>query len=164
MKRVMKTGRVLCVSVLVGGLGAGGCGSTTTTGGGTGGAAESGGSAEGAESGPISATGCSGATPVELTVLNVASWCTISIAGRPASTDATIKMCVADGTVDLSAMPSGSAFVIGTAPWMGTATDNIDGGTASATLMTKGPSTCVAVCCPIANGGGGCPATNPCRS
>jgi hypothetical protein len=40
--------------------------------------------------------------------------------------------------VDLSAMASGSAFVIGTAPWMGTATDTIDGGTASATVMTKG--------------------------
>jgi hypothetical protein len=148
MKRITVRGWVAVASVAAVAV-FGGCSSSSYSDAGTGGSGGSGSS-------------CGGATPVELTVMNFESWCSVSIAGGTASTDATVTQCVAAGIVDLSATAASSTFEVGKAPWMGTATDTVSGGTASATVDAKAPSTCVAVCCPFVTGGTPCPTTNPC--
>jgi|GEM_PF-2001532 hypothetical protein len=116
--------------------------------------------------------GCSGTTPVSLTVKNFSSWCSVSVAGAAASSAATQTMCVAAGAVDLSATAN-ATFVLGPTPWHDTAGDTGSGdpGTVtgsgqaaqSATTVTvSGASACVSVCCPGATGTPACPTTSQC--
>jgi hypothetical protein len=118
------------------------------------------------------AGGCSGTTPVSLTVENFLSWCSVSVAGAAASSAATQTMCVAAGAVDLSATAN-ATFVLGTTPWHDTAGDTGSGdpGTvtgsgqaaqSATTVSVSGASGCVWVCCPGANGTPACPTTNQC--
>jgi hypothetical protein len=134
---------------------------------------KSGGSASGSVSASNS-NGCGGATPVSLTVLNFEAWCSVAVAGGSASLAAEQTVCVAAGTVDLSASAASSAFELGAAPWRGTSGDNGSGdpgtvtgtGTSaenSTTVVVTTGSVCVAVCCPFSSPAGtGCPTTNPC--
>jgi len=126
-------------------------------------------------SGTSSGTGgCAGTTPVSLTVKNFVSWCSVSVAGAPASSAATQTMCVAAGAVDLSATAN-ATFVLGPTPWHDTSGDTGSGdpgmvtgsgqASKSATTVTvSGPSACVWVCCPGATGTPACPTTNQCSN
>jgi hypothetical protein len=118
------------------------------------------------------AGGCTGATPVSLTVDNFRMWCSVSVAGGAASSAPTQTMCVAAGTVNLSATAN-ATFVLGPTPWHGTTGDTglgdpgmVTGSgqtTQSATTVTvSGASACVSVCCPGATGTPACPTTNQC--
>jgi hypothetical protein len=109
---------------------------------------------------------CSGDTPVELTVLNYLSWCDVTVAGGASSSAATIKTCVADGTVTLTQKAESSAFQLG--DWYGVSGDTgkgtpgtVAGSTSTATISVSGSSACVSVCCPF-TGGSGCPGKNEC--
>jgi hypothetical protein len=112
---------------------------------------------------------CSGATPVSLSVKNYEAWCSVSVAGGTASSAAEQTVCVASGSVALTATALAS-FQLG--DWHGTSGDtgNGDPGTvtgsgpsaqSAATVMTSGSSACVWVCCPF-TGGAGCPPGNQC--
>ncbi len=114
---------------------------------------------------------CSGATPVALTVKNYLSWCSVSVAGQPASTAGEQTLCVAPGAVPLSAMAL-TGFELGPAPWHDTTGDHGSGdpgmvmgsgqSASNATTVTAaGSASCAWVCCPFANGSG-CPTTNQC--
>ena len=115
---------------------------------------------------------CGAATPVSLTVKNFLKWCSVSVAGVTASSEAAQTTCVAAGTVALSATAN-TGFELGTMPWQHTSGDHGSGdpgtvtGTgqsaASATTVTvSGSSACVSVCCPGVNGSAACPTTNQC--
>ncbi|MEZ4234256.1 MAG: hypothetical protein R3B89_34090 [Polyangiaceae bacterium] len=118
-----------------------------------------------------SSTACSGSTPVALTVKNYLKWCSVSVAGESASTDAEQTVCVPEGAVNLSATAL-SGFILGSAPWHNTDGDSGSGeqGTLSgsganqssaAVVTVSGSSDCVWICCPFANGSG-CPTTDQC--
>jgi len=104
---------------------------------------------------------------VALTVLNYLDWCSVSVNGGSGSTAASQTVCVADGTVDLTAKPASAAFQI-PSDWYGTSGDTGSGdpgtdtggaeGTSAATVTATGTKMCVSVCCPFV-GGTGCPAT-----
>jgi hypothetical protein len=94
-------------------------------------------------------------------VKNYLSWCSVSVAGHAASTDAAQTVCVAAGAVTLTATPASATFEIGTAPWHGTAGDTGSGdpGTISGMMSTimvtaSGASKCVWACCPFTSGTG----------
>ena len=119
----------------------------------------------------LDAAGETGGNTVTLTVKNVLNWCSITINGGAASTDAVITAQVPRGTTTLVATPASSAFEIGPAPWFGI--DENDGGlaagvdngsgateTSTATVTITGDH-CVSVCCPFTNGSG-CPTTTTC--
>jgi hypothetical protein len=112
-----------------------------------------------------SSGGC-GAGMVQMTVLNQLAWCSVSIAGGTASTDATVTACVPDGTVTLTAQPENSTFELG--DWYGVDGDTgsgspgmVSGTTSTATITVSGTSQCVSVCCPFTSGMG-CPGMNTC--
>jgi hypothetical protein len=115
---------------------------------------------------------CSGATPVSLTLKNFLMWCSVSVAGGTASSAADQTMCVAAGTVALSATAN-TGFELGAMPWQHTSGDhgsgdpgNVTGTGQSAasatTVSVSGSSACVSVCCPGVNGTAACPTTNQC--
>ena len=135
-------------------------------------AACGGGSSGGTSSSSGSSGTCSGSTPVSLTLENFLTWCSVSVAGGAASSAATQTMCVAAGTVNLSATAN-PTFELGPAPWRGTSGDHGSGdpGTvtgsgqsaqSATTVAVSGSSACVAVCCPGVNGTALCPTTNQC--
>ncbi len=143
-------------------------GSTTSAMGGSGGSTTSatGGSATGAGG---SSTGCSGSTPVTLTVLNFDAWCSVAVGTGTASPAASQTVCVADGSVTLTATPN-AGFILGdwygidgntTTGQAGTVTGS--GATAQTTITTtvSGSSACVSICCPFTNGTG-CAAMDMC--
>lgn len=139
----------------------------SSSGGSSSGASSSGGSSSSSsgagDSGGEASTdsgGCSGATPVALTVKNYLSWCTVTVAGHALATiPADQTVCVASGSVSLSATAN-TGFVLG--PWHGTSGDHDAGDSASSTTVTpSGSSACVWICCPFTNGTG-CPTTNQC--
>lgn len=117
-------------------------------------------------------SGCSGATPVALTVKNYRTWCSVSVAGMASSPAASQTVCVASGaTVSLSASAL-TGFILGPAPWHDTSGDHdagdpgtfVDAGaasTSSTTITVSGSSACVWVCCPFPSGTG-CNAANQC--
>lgn len=144
--------------------------SDSGTAGGDGGAAGSSSGSSSDSGGPDG--GCSGATPVSLTVKNFLMWCSVSVAGGAASSAPVQTMCVAAGTVNLSASANAS-FELGAAPWHGTSGDHGSGdpGTvtgsgqsaqSATTVSVSGTSACVAVCCPGVNGTAACPTANQC--
>lgn len=152
--------------------GAGGEGGSGASGGsgGEGGGGASGGSGgegtggEGTGGGPVV---CGGATPVKYTVKNYLSWCSVSVEGAAASTDAEQVFCVAEMEkmdLTLTALPG---FQAGIAPFHGTDYDfgmgdtGGVGATRATTDLVIGPEACAWVCCEFA-GGGGCPATDQC--
>ena len=90
------------------------------------------------------------------------SWCSVSVNGGAASTDATQTLTVASGTmVPLSATPASSVFVWGY--WVGT--DGHTGAshdTAQAATVTMDKSKVVQACCPFASDPSTpCPAPTP---
>ena len=110
---------------------------------------------------------CTGATPVELTVINTLVWCSVSIAGGAASPAAQQTVCVAPGVVDLSASPL-PGFELGPTPWHGTSGDHgagdpgmVMGDVDSTTVDVTHGLACVWVCCPFTDGTG-CPTTPQC--
>jgi hypothetical protein len=116
--------------------------------------------------------GCSGSTPVSLTVKNFLSWCSVSVAGAAVSSAATQTMCVAAGPVDLSATAN-ATFILGPAPWHdtssdpgagdpGTVTGSGQAAQSATTVSVSGTSACVWVCCPGASGTPACPTANQC--
>jgi hypothetical protein len=115
-----------------------------------------------ADSGPV---GCSGATPVSLTIVNVSGWCTVTVNGAPLVSD---SVCVAAGPVALAATANAS-FQLGATPWHDTVNDTGTGdpgmrtGTgqsmvATTTYNAQGTKGCAWVCCESAPTGGDCPA------
>jgi hypothetical protein len=127
---------------------------------------------EGATGTPIDAATDGGGTAT-LTVLNYKSWCSVTINGGAASTDATVTASVVSGsTATMVATPASSKFVIGKDPWFGV-TQN-DGGAAPGTDHGSGTTEtstatvvatenrCVSVCCGDAPNGTNCPTMNPC--
>jgi hypothetical protein len=128
-----------------------------TTDGSSSGDAATDGSSSGTEA-AASDSGCSGTTPIELSIYNFKAWCNVSVAGTAITTPGlgtTEKqtVCVAAGT-DLSATAV-TGFEIGTPPLpflSGADTVTDDGTTAKTTLKTG--STCVFICCPFAAGTG----------
>ncbi len=116
---------------------------------------------------------CSGSTPAALTVKNYLDWCAVSIEGAAPSSAATQTVCVADGTVALSASAL-TGFELGPDPWHRTAGDTGAGdpgtvtgtgqtATSSTTVNVTGSSACVWVCCPFPDGTG-CPTADPCAA
>jgi hypothetical protein len=110
---------------------------------------------------------CSGATPVALTVKNYLSWCSVSVAGHAASSAGAQTVCVAAGTIALSATAL-AGFELGPAPWHHTDGDSgagdagtVTSGTSAASVTASGASTCAWICCPFV-GGTGCPTTDQC--
>lgn len=137
----------------------GGAGGGTAAGGGGGGA---GGGAGGGTGGGAADGGCT-----HLTVKNYLSWCDVSVGAAAASSAASTTVCVAPGTVALSAAPL-AGFQLGSTPWHHTNGDTgsgeagtVSGGHSSAAVTVGGTSVCVWVCCEF-TGGGGCPATDQC--
>ena len=107
-----------------------------------------------------------------LTVKNFESWCSISVNGGTASSDATQTVDVMPGSITLVARPASASFELGPTPWHDTAGDSGTGdpgtqvGTGtnatSGTTVTVGTSAkCVWACCPFTNGTG-CPTTDQC--
>lgn len=114
---------------------------------------------------------CGGATPAAVTVANFLDWCSVSVAGHPASTAGAQTVCVASGPVALSATAL-PGFVLGPAPWHhtdgdhgagdpGTVTGTGQSAISAATLTVSGSSACAWVCCPFADGTG-CPTADQC--
>jgi len=111
---------------------------------------------------------------VTLTVLNYKSWCSVTINGGAASTNAMLTASVTSGsTATIVAMPASSKFVIGTDPWFGVTQNNggaapgTDHGTgttetSTATVVATGAN-CVSVCCGDAPKGTNCPTATPCQ-
>jgi len=110
----------------------------------------------GSSGGSAGTPACSGSTPVALTVKNILSWCSVSVAGMASSTSPSTTDCVAAGPIALSATAR-TGFELGSAPWHDTDGDHGAGdpGTvtgsgqsaASATTLTVGGSTgCAWVC------------------
>jgi hypothetical protein len=118
-------------------------------------------------------SGCSGATPVALTVKNYLSWCSVTVAGGAATAAASQTVCVAAGNVNVSAVAL-TGFELGPTPWHDTVGDHDGSGdpgtvtgtgqAASSTAMADatGASACVWACCPFANGTGCTNLTNQC--
>jgi hypothetical protein len=113
--------------------------------------------------------GCGSATPVALTVKNYLSWCAVTVGtGAPVQTDSQ-TVCVADGTVALSATPL-PGFQLGVIPWHDTAGDTgsgdpgtVSGGASTTTVVVSGAGTkCAWVCCDFADGTIGCPTADQC--
>jgi len=114
-------------------------------------------------------SGCTGSV---LTVKNYDSWCSVSVAGGPASSASLQTLCV-NTAADLAATAASAAFQLGTAPWHHTTGDTgsgelgtVTGSGASAKSSTSaaiiaGAPKCVWVCCEFA-GGGGCPTIDQC--
>jgi hypothetical protein len=101
--------------------------------------------------------GCPG-SQVSLTVKNVESWCTFAINGGKESAAASDTLCIAPGTVTLSATPK-PGFELGPEPWHDI--DSLNGGTA--TVVVSSGSKCVWVCCPGSGAGGApCPESDQC--
>jgi hypothetical protein len=153
--------------------GAAGGGGTATGGaagaGATGGAAGAGGG--GGAAGAGGGGGCGGATPIALTVKNYLNWCSVSVAGGTAVSDAAQTVCVAAGAIDLEATAL-TGFKLGTTPWHDT--DGDTGSGEQGTLSGSGQSqksaakktvssgaACAWVCCEF-TAGGGCPTTDQC--
>jgi hypothetical protein len=112
--------------------------------------------------------GCTGSTPVTLTVLNVLVWCSVSIEGAAPSSAAAQTVCVAPGIVSLAASPL-PGFELGPAPWYDTSGDlgsgdpgTVVGDVDSTTVMVTSGSACVWVCCPFPDGTG-CPTADQCH-
>jgi hypothetical protein len=128
-----------------------------------------------ADAGPADAggaTACGVYTPVQLTVMNYLSWCSVSVNGGTPSTAPVTTTCVGTGTTTLDATAL-SGFVLG--DWFGTSGDTGSGdpgtvtGTGAsaqsqATVSASGDSACVSVCCPGVNGSAPCPTTNQCAT
>jgi hypothetical protein len=107
-----------------------------------------------------------------LTIKNFESWCSLTAAGNPASSNAVQLVMVNPGTItlDATALPG---FELGPAPWHQTDGDTGSGdpGMVSGTGQSASSSTtvkvgdggaCVSVCCPFSPSGTGCPTTNQC--
>jgi hypothetical protein len=120
--------------------------------------------------GGTSDAGCSGATPIHLTIYNYKAWCNVSVNGN-AITTPTLgttrpqSMCVADG-VGIGATANGAAFEIGTPPLpfiSGVTTASITDVGMMAKASLAPAATCVFICCPFSPGGTGCTGlVNPC--
>jgi hypothetical protein len=110
--------------------------------------------------------GCSGATPVSLTVKNYLSWCSVSVDGGAESSAGVQTVCVADGMIKVDAK-AGAGFILGKTPWhdtvgdMGSGDPGVVTGMTSEALVKTPDHTCVWVCCPFPDGTG-CPATDQC--
>jgi hypothetical protein len=115
----------------------------------------------------VGEAGCTGSTPVALTVLNVLVWCSVSVEGGASSAAAQQTVCVAPGVVSLAAT-SLPGFELGPAPWHDTSGDlgsgdpgTLVGDVDSTTVSVTSGSACVWVCCPFTDGTG-CPITDQC--
>lgn len=124
---------------------------------------------------PATGAGAAAAT-TQLTVMNFLSWCSVSINGGAASTEATVSGTVNQGSMaTIVVTPASADFQIGAEPWFGTdennggaaaGTDNGSGVTETSTAtVTIGANAtqCVSVCCQLpGNAPTPCPTTNPC--
>ena len=90
-------------------------------------------------------------TSVKLTVQNYLAWCSVSVQGGSASTNATQTVNVPAGTVvNLTGDKANATFVWGY--WFGTAGDTSAAhDTKKATTVTVTKDTVVQACCPFAN-------------
>ena len=107
-----------------------------------------------------------------LRVKNYLAWCSVTVAGHPASSAAVQDVTITPGTINVSAVAL-AGFQLGTKPWHDTAGDTTGTGeqgtvtgtgqaASSATTVVVGASgKCVWVCCEF-TGGGGCPTTDQC--
>jgi hypothetical protein len=107
--------------------------------------------------------------PPELTVMNYATWCSVTVNGGAASIAPSQTMVIsADATITLTATRKNSTFEVSGNMWHHTDGDAgggetgvvVGGTTGTSTAMvtvTAGTSKCVWVCCPFA-GGTGCTA------
>lgn len=144
MRRVMGASAFLPVVIAV----LSSCGATVE-----GGAGGSGGSAG------SNNNGCTGGE-VSLTVKNIETWCSFEINGANESSAASETVCVAPGTVKLSAKPH-PGFELGPAPWHDI--NQLNGGTATVILPAGTSTKCVWVCCPGEGAGGApCPESDQC--
>jgi hypothetical protein len=109
---------------------------------------------------------------IQLTVKNFLAWCSVSIAGGPASAAAVQTACVAANSPVTLAAVALPFFQLGATPWHdtdgdtgagdpGTRTGSGQDETATTTETTGTGDTCVWVCCEFV-GGGGCPSTDQC--
>jgi hypothetical protein len=101
-------------------------------------------------------------------VKNFDDWCHVSVNGTALTTATTQTVCVAAGTVTLSATPANASFELGPTPWHDTAGDTgagdpgtVANGADSTTVVVSGAK-CVWVCCPFSGSGTGCPTTDQC--
>ena len=115
-----------------------------------------------------------GAGAATLTVMNFLSWCSVTVNGGAASTEANVTASVSTGsTATIVATPASASFQIGADPWFGVTenggaaaagTDMGSGATetSTATVVVTG-NQCVSVCCQLPNNSPmPCPTTNPC--
>jgi hypothetical protein len=109
--------------------------------------------------------GCAG---VLLTVIDVSSWCDITVNGGTAFGGAMETVCVPESSDVTLVQTAHSGFILGN--WFGTDADTGSGdpgmvsgsmSTAHVTTGAAGTTACVSVCCPFP-GGTGCPTTNSC--
>jgi hypothetical protein len=117
--------------------------------------------------------GCSGATPVALTVKNYLQWCSVAVANGTASTLPSQTVCVAAGAVNVAATAL-VGFQLGPTPWHDTVGDHDGSGdpgaltgtgqaaTSTAMVDVTTGSACVWACCPFTNGTGCTNLTNQC--
>ncbi|HEY1555199.1 MAG TPA: hypothetical protein VGF94_10245 [Kofleriaceae bacterium] len=108
------------------------------------------------------------AASATLTVKNYLSWCSISVNGGTASTNATMTAPItAPGSITLAAT-AGTGFELGPTPWHDTAGDTgtgdpgtVSNGTSTATVAVQAANKCVWACCPFPDGTG-CPTADQC--
>jgi hypothetical protein len=103
--------------------------------------------------------GCEGATPYLFQVNDIGSRCSVSMNGDVESTESVQTYCAAQGTVTLTARAVAGAAV-GRSSWSDVASQKVSRDMSTATLDDS-VRTCVAVCCPLADGSG-CAVPNPC--
>jgi hypothetical protein len=99
---------------------------------------------------------------VPLVIKNYLSWCTVSVNGAAAVSDAVQMVDVPSAAVvNLSAIAN-EGFALGATPWHDTDGDTGGGDPSGDTTVTVAAGgDCAWVCCELA-GGGGCPTTDQC--
>ncbi len=96
-----------------------------------------------------------------LTIKNVFSWCSVTVAGGTASTAAVITTHVPPGQITLTAKGAGT-FILGPDMWHhvdGTTGNTgvagtVAGDTSTAKITVGATAACAWVCCPFPNGSG----------
>jgi hypothetical protein len=116
---------------------------------------------------------CPAGAPVQLTVKNYLSWCSVSLGGGAPSALPVQTACVAAGPVALSATAL-LGFQLGAAPWHdtdgdhgagdpGTVTGSGQAAVSSTTVTVGGTGDCAWVCCDfLPPFSGACPVANQC--
>jgi hypothetical protein len=92
--------------------------------------------------------------------MNTDKWCTITVGSMAPVTTPEEHLCVAAGTLDLTAVAASSMFEVVATTWTDTTTASA--GTATETITGTGKA-CVWACCPFSSDGSGCSISDPCK-